>query len=312
MQEHFDKTQPLLIVPKEALMDKALTETTIKLHEFYIQKFQAWLNDREITDELIADYLTYLFNEGKSVSTIHIILTAIKRRLKQLYTGYNIDLPITSLTMRGIRINGRNRGIGQRRGLTWQEVEKICTIQEADCTLRGLRNSAVIRIMSDAMLRISEAAEILIDDLEGKAVRIRHSKTDQEGKGEYLYLCVETRKVIQQYLERSGLTEGKLFRRVASNGDGLYHDRKTGEIPALTRFGIREIIQRCAARVGITYKISGHSLRIGSAISLAQAGASVVDMQVAGRWKSPNMPAHYARAQLAEESPMARFKEDRR
>ena len=35
--------------------------------------------------------------------------------------------------------------------------------------------------------------------------------------------------------------------------------------------------------------ISGHSLRVGSAISLAQAGATVVDMQNAGRWKSPQI-----------------------
>ena len=31
-----------------------------------------------------------------------------------------------------------------------------------------------------------------------------------------------------------------------------------------------------------------------------QAGATVVDMQVAGRWKSSQMPAHYAKAELAE------------
>lgn len=39
---------------------------------------------------------------------------------------------------------------------------------------------------------------------------------------------------------------------------------------------------------------------VGSAVSLAQAGATVVDMQVAGRWKSSQMPAHYAKTELAE------------
>ena len=40
--------------------------------------------------------------------------------------------------------------------------------------------------------------------------------------------------------------------------------------------------------------ISNHSLRVGSAVSLAQAGASVVGMQVAGRWKlsSPKIALH--------------------
>ena len=46
-------------------------------------------------------------------------------------------------------------------------------------------------------------------------------------------------------------------------------------------------------------------------MALAQAGASVVDMQVAGRWKSSTMPAHYAKAELAERGAIARFKEKR-
>ena len=58
--------------------------------------------------------------------------------------------------------------------------------------------------------------------------------------------------------------------------------------------------------------IPGHSLRVGSAVSLAQAGATVVDMQVAGRWKSSQMPAHYAKVELAERGAIARFKDGKR
>ena len=36
--------------------------------------------------------------------------------------------------------------------------------------------------------------------------------------------------------------------------------------------------------------VSGHSLRVGGAQSLAAAGASVVEMQTAGRWQSPRCP----------------------
>ena len=38
-----------------------------------------------------------------------------------------------------------------------------------------------------------------------------------------------------------------------------------------------------------------------AASTLSQAGATIVDMQVAGRWKSSQMPAHYAKAELAEQ-----------
>ena len=41
---------------------------------------------------------------------------------------------------------------------------------------------------------------------------------------------------------------------------------------------------------------------------LAKAGASVVEMQSAGRWKSPQMPAHYARVQEAEQGAVARLR----
>ena len=63
---------------------------------------------------------------------------------------------------------------------------------------------------------------------------------------------------------------------------------------------------------GLTEKVSGHSLRIGTTVSLAQRGASLVDIQVAGRWKDPGMPAHYARAQFAENGAIARFKDRKR
>ena len=59
---------------------------------------------------------------------------------------------------------------------------------------------------------------------------------------------------------------------------------------------------------GVDGFISGHSLRVGSAVSLAQARASVVDMQTAGRWQSADMPAHYASAELTEPGAVARFK----
>ena len=72
--------------------------------------------------------------------------------------------------------------------------------------------------------------------------------------------------------------------------------------------GARKTIKRRAHAAGVEGFISGHSLRVGSAVSLVQAGASVVDLQVAGRWKSPQMPAHYARAELAERGGIARFK----
>ena len=294
------------------LIEKSFAENTKRNRKQALQHFDEWLNRRPCSDGLLAEYITHLFNEGKAPGTISIVVSAVKWLLKHRNGGTPVDLPITSATLSGIRREGRDRGRGQRNGLTWREVEKICAVQEADGTLRGLRNSAILRVMSDGLLRISEVTELRIDDLEDNMLRVRFSKTDQEGTGEHLYLCEDTRQIVGKWLERSGLTEGYLFRRMTGRGDNLYIKKDTGEPYKLTDDGVRKIIKSCAARVGLTDKVSGHSLRIGTTVSLAQSGASLVDIQVAGRWKDPGMPAHYARAQFAERGAIARFKDGKR
>ena len=57
---------------------------------------------------------------------------------------------------------------------------------------------------------------------------------------------------------------------------------------------VADAIRSRAAAAGID-RASGHSLRVGAAVSMAQRGASLVAMQQAGGWRSPDMPAHYAR-----------------
>ena len=305
-------TAELIPQPTVELIEKSIADNTMRNRKQALRAFSYWLRGREITDGHLAAYITHLFDIGRAPGTISIVVSAVKWLLKHRNGGKPVDLPLTSATLSGIRREGRDRGRGQRNGLTWREVEKICAVQEADGTLRGLRNSAILRVMSDGLLRISEVTELRISDLEDSTLRIRFSKTDQEGQGEHLYLCEDTRQIVGKWLKRSELSEGYLFRRMTARGDNLYRDKETGEPYALTHDGVRRIIKSCAARVGLTEKVSGHSARIGSAVSLAQAGASLVDIQTAGRWKDPGMPAHYARAQFAERGAIARFKDGKR
>ena len=141
-------------------------------------------------------------------------------------------------------------------------------------------------------------------DLKDRTLTVRASKTDQEGEGETLYVCEATRNVLTQYRETAGITRGTLFRHIR-RGDNIQPRR-------IHPHSARRIIKKRAADAGVEVFISGHSLRVGSAVSLAQAGATVVDMQVAGRWKSSQMPAHYAKAELAERGAIARFKDGKR
>ena len=155
------------------------------------------------------------------------------------------------------------------------------------------------------MLRISELAGLLVGDIAYVAdgsgrVTIRFSKTDQEGTGRVLFLGPVAVGRIRAWVRAAGLDDGPLFRR-------LHRGERVGA-SGLSDVSVREIIKARCARAGITGFISGHSLRVGAAQSLVEAGASLVEVQTAGRWVSPTMPAHYTRNQLAARGAVARLR----
>ena len=293
--------QNIAIASETASLIKAsIAENTQKAYQRALHSLETWLSGRTLSDTLLANYLTALHETGKSPATIGQAVAAVKWQLKH-QSNEQMNLPITQATLAGIRREGKDRGRGQVDGLIWQDVERLCIYAETEGTLTGLRDATMIRLMSDCLLRISEVVAINISDLKDKTLTLRTSKTDQEGTGETLYVCDNTRHLLTQYRERAGITRGAVFRHIRRGGH-IQSDR-------LTTVSARRIIQKRAQAAGIEGFISGHSLRVGSAVSLAQAGATVVDMQVAGRWKSSQMPAHYAKAELAERGAIARFKD---
>ena len=297
----------VLQIPKEteSLIKASMAENTRKAYQRALQSLTAWLAGQTLSDELLAAYLTQLHEDGKSPATIGQLVAAVKWQLThQSNAPLRSPMPITQATLAGIRRAGKDRGRGQVDGLIWQDVERVCIYAETQGTLTGLRDAAMIRLMSDCLLRISEVVVVNVGDFKGSTLTLRSSKTDQEGTGETLYVCDATRNVLNQYRKRAGITRGPLFRHIR-RGDHIQPTR-------LNPHSARRIIQKRARAAGVDGFISGHSLRVGSAVSLAQAGATVVDMQVAGRWKSSQMPAHYAKAELAERGAIARFKDGKR
>ena len=294
-----------LQLPEEtaSLIKASIAENTQKAYQRALQGLETWLSGRTLSDMLLANYITDMHEEGKSPATIGQVVAAVKWQLKH-QSRETLNLPITQATLAGIRREGKDRGRGQVDGLIWQDVERVCVYAETEGTIAGLRDATMIRLMSDCLLRISEVVTVNVGDFKEKTLTLRSSKTDQEGTGESLYVCDATRNVLKRYRERANITRGALFRYIR-RGDHIQSDR-------LTPHSARRIIKKRAANAGVEGFISGHSLRVGSAVSLAQAGATVVDMQVAGRWKSSQMPAHYAKAELAERGAIARFKDGKR
>lgn len=275
-------------------------DNTLKAYGRAFGNFRNWLDGREVTDESLCSYLILQDKQGLAPATIAMTLKAVKWSFAKMDIG--ASFPKAHDVLKRINREGKERGRGQVEGLEWNHVEKICAKAEESGTLSGLRDSAMIRLMSDCLLRISEVIAVNAEDISENTLDVLASKSDQTGKGTTLYIGDDTKESIEEYRRAAGIERGALFRRI----------RRGGHVTEgrITVVGARNAIKNRAhiARSTKTMRVSGHSMRVGSAVSLARAGATVVDMQTAGRWQDPKMPAHYARAELAERGAIARFK----
>ena len=159
----------------EELVKASLAPSTVETYRLAMQQLEKWLDGRVLNDNLLATYITGLYQDGKSPATISKIVAAVKWTTKN--QGIKITFEITDKALAGIRRKGKGRGRGQVDGITWEEVERICAHAEAQRTVAGLRDSAMIRLMSDCLLRISETVAVDVEDV-NSALRIRQSKTD--------------------------------------------------------------------------------------------------------------------------------------
>lgn len=288
-----------------ALAAASLSANTRRVYARALLRLETHLAGGTLDDAGLAAYLAGLFEAGRSPAAASQVVAAVRLRAKL----QGLPSPTGAATDRvlaGIRRAGRHRGRGQVAGVAWAQADAAAALAATDTrSLTGLRDAAILSVASDAMLRVSEVAALDVNDIERAEdgtgrLTIRSSKTDQEGTGVVVFLGAPTVRRVLAWTEAAGLRHGALFRRVR-RGDVLGPGR-------LSARAIRTLIARRAADAGVEGRVSGHSMRVGAAQSLAAAGASVVEMQVAGRWHSPAMPGRYARAELAARGAVARLR----
>lgn len=291
----------------ERLAGAALAPRTIRAYRVSLAVLDAWLaaNGREASDAAIADYLAARHEAGAAPGTLCLAAAAVNAAARLSGQPSPIG-PACGRVLAGIRREGAGRGRGQVRGLQWAEADTVAAVAaNGGGSIAGLRDAALVALASDCLLRVSETVAVACADIEREAdgsgrLTVHRSKTDQEGAGAVLYVGASTMRRILAWQEAGDVHEGPLFRRVRRGG--------AVQAGAISDRAAREIIRRRAAAAGIEGRISGHSPRVGAAQSLAAAGAGLVEMQNAGRWQSPTMPASYCRGQLASRGAVARLR----
>jgi integrase len=164
--------------------------------------------------------------------------------------------------------------------------------------LIGSRDRTLLLIGFAGAFRRSELVALNRDAVEitgdGLVITIKRSKTDQEGAGRKIGLPYAAHKEtcpvrsLQEWLERSAITDGPLLRPINRHGH-MAEGR-------LSSAAVGEIVKRHATAVGLDpTKFSGHSLRSGLATSAAAAGASERSIMAQTGHRSVNMVRRYIR-----------------
>ena len=193
------------------------------------ERWQSWALDRSARvmpadPSAVAAYLTDRAHQGCAPATVRLDRAAISAAHRSTGSADPTASAVVHEVMRSIAKAGRDRGRGQVQGLDWDAADRVATIAEnGGRTLAGLRDGALIRVGSDALLRVSElsgldVADVQLEDDRSGTVTVRHSKTDQEGQGHVRYLGAPTIAAVQAYLNAAGVADGPLFRRIDKGG----------------------------------------------------------------------------------------------
>ena len=291
------------------LQTAALAPTTRKAYAGALRRFDNWLDGRPPTDSFLARHLDGMFRRGLAAPSAALVVAALRRAVRDLARaghrcGEHPVGPVTLERLARYRREAADRGRGQAGPLLWEDADRMSESAEARGDALGVRDAAMIGIASHALLRVSEISRLDAEDVSpqrgGSAlVRIRRSKTDQYGEGAVLHVCRDAAERLKHWMTMAGIESGPLFRPV--KGGAI-------ETARLGPGAVRATIKRRADQAGIDRRVSGHSLRVGAAQSLAERGVSLVELQVIGRWTSPAMPGRYVRGQEASRGPVARLR----
>lgn len=216
--------------------------------------------------------------------------------------------------------------------LTIDMLEQINNAIIPDSLLE-LRDLAIINLMFDALLRADELVRVCIEDISARnnTLLVVSSKSDQTGQGQYRYISSSTISMVQEYINEAnldpktkatrlssdlrGLHKGVLFRRLTNHKTALLpfdENIPSHKANVLNYSSVYRIWQRIAQRAGISENITPHSGRVGGAVSLAEDGASLPELQLAGGWQSPEMPGHYTKQANVKRGGMAKLSAKRK
>lgn len=300
--------------------------STVRAYQGDALVFEAWcrqygFRSLPASPDAVAGFLVHEAETGKAASTIGRRCAAIKYAHKLAGLPDPTDNEAVRAALKGIR-----RRVGTaptQKAAATVEVLAAMLMRTPD-TLTGKRDRALLALGFSGAFRRSELVALDVEDLredkDGLRVRVRRSKTDQEGRGQEKAIphgrFIRPVALVREWLDAAGITEGPVFRPVSRSGRvrkpaqvALVSGEEGGgpvphlsakgadySAPRLTTQAVADIIKQYANAAGLDASTFGaHSLRAGYITTAAERGADLARIMDQSGHRDPRTVVGYIR-----------------
>jgi site-specific recombinase XerD len=253
-------------------------DATLKAYKSDWRDFLGWCKANQLSP-IPAEPTTLALYLAACAESLKV--STLQRRLASIAAAHRIagfESPTSAASVQavwqGIR---RSKGLerGQKQAILKADLQALLSIIPE--TLKGQRDRALLLLGFTGAFRRSELLSLRIEDFsltqEGIVLRVRKSKTDQEGRGMLKAIPYSSDPILcpvrhlQAWITAAQIIEGPIFRRV-NKANYIFPEQLTPQSLTLT-------LKAYAKIAGLDPKrIASHSLRAGFVTQAALNGAS--------------------------------------
>ena len=250
---------------EQSLSDNSVAayQHDIELFRQYIDSIDSSMSIKDIHQEEIESFLSYLYELGFSASSQARIISGLKKFFKYLMIEKLISSNPTEL------ISSPNIGRYLPDVLSYEEICSMIECIDLSQPL-GHRNKAIIEVLYGCGLRVSELITLKISNIYKNDEFIR--VLGKGNKERLIPISKATLKSIELYISGERLHQSINDK----NSDTLFINRRGN---MLSRQMIFLIIKNLAEKAGIKKNISPHTLRHSFATHLLEGGADLRAVQ---------------------------------
>lgn len=254
-------------------VERGRSHKTIKNYDFYLHRFSDWAENPEpakIDLEMIRQYRLFLNRDVEGRDDVTLQKTTQNYHLIALRSFFKYLAKIDVDTLSPDKIELAKQGTRQVEFLEEDELARLRNAPQDTPGILGKRDKAIIELLFSTGLRVSELANLQIDQ-----VNLKQDEFTVKGKGSkhrVVFLSDNARNAVKAYLDARKDTSPYIF---------VGHDRaKVGRPPtALSPRSVQRTIEKYAMEAGITKKITPHTLRHTYATDLLRNGADIRSVQ---------------------------------